>query len=49
MLDVSIHDKYQIEFKSHYRFQPKEKQTSYAIEIYMFVSNNLGYRFQHLS
>ena len=41
MLDVSICDKYPIEFKTHYRFQPLEKQITYAIEIYMFVSNSL--------
>ena len=41
MLDVRIHDKYQLEFKSHYRFKRQEEQTSYALEIYMFVPNSL--------
>jgi hypothetical protein len=41
MLDVRIHDKYQLEFKSHYRFKQQEEQTSYALEIYMFVPNSL--------
>lgn len=41
MLDVRIHDKYQLEFKSHYRFKRKEEKTSYALEIYMFVPNSL--------
>jgi len=41
MLDVWIHDKYQLEFKSHYRFERQEEQTSYALEIYMFVPNSL--------
>lgn len=41
MLDVRIHDKYQIELKTHYRFEPEKKRTTYALEIYMFVSSNL--------
>lgn len=41
MLDVRIHDKYQLEFKSHYRFKRQEEHTSYALEIYMFVPNSL--------
>lgn len=41
MLDVRIHDKYQIEFKTHYRFKRPEKSTSYALEIYIFASNSL--------
>lgn len=41
MLEVRIHDKYQIEFKTHYRFKRPEKSTSYALEIYIFASNNL--------
>jgi hypothetical protein len=30
MLDVRIHDKYQIEFKTHYRFKRQEEHTEYA-------------------
>lgn len=41
MLDVRIHDKYQIEIKTHYRFKQQEKRTAYALEMYLFVSNNL--------
>ena len=41
MLEVRIHDKHQLEFKSHYRLKQQEKHTSYAIEIYMFVPNSL--------
>ena len=41
MLDVRIHDKYQIEFKTHYRFKKSEKSTAYALEIYVFASNSL--------
>jgi hypothetical protein len=41
MLDVRIHDKYQIEFKTHYRFKRQEKDTAYDVEIYMFIPNSL--------
>lgn len=41
MLDVRIHDKYQIEFKTHYRFDQKQKKSSYVMDVYMFVSKNL--------
>ena len=41
MLDVRIHDKYQIEFKTHYRFKQQEEHTTYAVEIYMFIPNSL--------
>jgi len=40
MLDVRIHDKYQVELKTHYRFD--QKHNSHAIEVYIFVSKNLG-------
>ena len=41
MLDVRIHDKYQIEFKTHYRFKRQEEHTEYDVEIYMFMPNSL--------
>jgi hypothetical protein len=41
MLDVRIHDKYQIEFKTHYRFNRQEEHSEYAVEIYMFMPNSL--------
>jgi len=41
MLDVRIHDKYQIEFITHYRFKRQEEHTEYNVEIYMFMPNSL--------
>ncbi|MCK5726765.1 MAG: hypothetical protein KAH22_08080 [Thiotrichaceae bacterium] len=41
MLDIRIHDKYQVEFKTHYRFDQKQKHSSHEMEIYMFVPKNL--------
>ncbi len=39
---IKIHDKYQIEIKLKYQFENKRRATSYKIEYYIFIPNNLG-------
>ena len=39
---ISIHDKYQLELKSYYPLKAGKKGTSYTINSYLFIPNNLG-------